>query len=113
MRRTKGYKLVEFVLMQLQVLETRPADDSSKRMAYKIDLKVLQLQRINIILDLNGQPMRGLLNLLLSLALIHRRQQTEHIAILIPQIIANRFHIVRRSLVAMDQHYQLYLFALL
>ena len=73
-RRTERHELVEFVLVQLQVLQTRPPDDAAQRMAHKTYLKVLQLQRIYVVLDLDGQAMRGFLNLLLSLALINRRE---------------------------------------
>lgn len=68
--------MVELVLVKLQVLETGPANNAAQRMAYKTYLKVLQLQGINVVLDFDGQAMRGLLNFLFSLALIHRREQT-------------------------------------
>ena len=112
-RRAEGDELVELVLVQLQVLQAGPPDDAAQRVADEAYLEVLQLQGVYVVLDLDGQAVRGLFDFLLGLALIDRGQQAEDVAVFVPQIVADRLHVVGRRLVAVHQHYQLYLLALL
>ncbi len=53
----EGDKVIEFVLMQLQVFQTGAGDDAAQRMADHIDLEIFKLEGVDEIFDLNCKTM--------------------------------------------------------
>lgn len=69
--RADGDHMVKFTFVGLQVFERSSGDKTSHRVAHKTHLVLLNVDRVEKILHLDGQSMRRLLYILLRPSLIN------------------------------------------
>lgn len=114
MGRTKGEERFELVLVQLQVLQSGPGDYSAHGVADEAQLEVLELELVvDVVLDLDGQSMARLLDVLLGPALVGGGNEYFYFeGLLVFEEIGQVLHIVARGLIPVNKHHQVGLLVL-